>query len=262
MPKNFDQILKRVRRVFILLLTVSLLALTWLASFHLAATGMTALPEEVSGPADLAAILFGAAQVNLFILSILLGVFGIFGWRAVEGRIREAVKVATTKRLEGLENEARGRSFAILGYLIGESSVTPDFLKPMNEERLREAISYCERAYDLLKNTGLPAEFMTLNNLLGYSCVLRDRSRRGYLLDGARRLRAAAEEHDSPNLLLTYSRTFLEFGLDPKEIEEACSIVADIQSNSRLNEKQRREAEYLASLCKQSTSGAACQPPS
>jgi len=231
-------------------LPVSLIGTVWLVAFSCAVKGLAARPKGMSSP-DLATILSSTATLALFVFSIFIAIALVVGWRIVEAKIREVVEAKTDQRLEKSENESRGRAFAILGYVIGENSVTPDFSAPLDEERLREAIFYCEQGYRFLKNTGLAAEFMALNNLLGYSCVLGDKSRRGHLLAEARRLRAAAEEHDAPNLLLTYARTILEFSLEPKELNDACSIVNDVRLNPRLNAKQKREADDLASLCQQ-----------
>lgn len=259
MPRDWSQARKRTRAAWKrtrtlrrLVVVLSFVVLTWVFSLYLVRRAVAPQPN----PADQPSTLFGAAQVSLFILSIHIGIVAVLGWQFIEGMIRRAVEEETSERLEVLENEVRGRSLAVLGYIIGENSVLPDFSKPIDVERLREAIYLCEQGYMRLKDTGLPAEFMALNNLLGYSCVLRDRSRRGYLLEVARRLRAAAEEHGgSPNLLLTYAHTILEFGLEPKELEEACTIVADIKSHPSLDAKQKREADQLASRCDERASG-------
>ena len=246
---------KKGYRTLKIILIASAIAFTWLVSFYLAAEGIAALPK-MNTPFDLATTLFGAAAIAIFIFSLLVAMLAIYVWYTVENKMRAAVKEETTEQLERIGNEVRGRTHAILGYIIGESSVDDDYKEPINVERLREAIYYCERAYELLKKSGVPTatEFMALNNLLQYYCISGDTSRRGYILEGARRLRAAAEEHDSPNLLLTYAKTILNFGLEPKEIEEARLIVADVQSHPLLNEKQKREAELLASLGQQRTS--------
>lgn len=225
-----------------------LIALIWLASVYLARVAFAGLPDVEKGW-DLGAILFSAAQVSLFVISILIGFLTIFGWGAVEKKIREVVEEVTKQRLANVEKEARGRSFAIQGYIIGESSIGKDFQDPIDIERLREAISYCEQAYNFLKGTGLSVEFLALNNYLTYSNILRHKARRGYLLECARKLRTAAEEHGSSNLLLTYCRTVLVFSLEPKEISEACALLRDVSSDPDLTPKQKREASLLASLC-------------
>jgi hypothetical protein len=257
MPTNQSQAWrKRARTIGRLAFVLSLIVGTWVFSLYLVRRAVAARPNL----ADQASTLFGAAQVSLFILSVHIGIVAVLGWQFIEGMIRRAVEEVTNKRLEILENELRGRSFAIQGYLMGEDSIEPDYSKWKNskwkdEEHLREALFYCEQGYQRLKNSGLPAEFMALNNLLAYSCALGDKWRRGYLLDGARCLRAAAEEHGSPNLLLTYCHTILEFSLDPKELDEACLMVVDIGSNPSLDAKQKREADFLASRCRNRSSG-------
>lgn len=235
-----DLLLRKLRIILIL----SLIILTWVVSFYVTEAGIATLPKGV----DLSAVMSGTGTIALAIFSMFLAFASIYGLSSIEAKIRAVVEEVTNKRLEKVENEARGRSFAILGYVIGENSVEPISLKPSNVERLKEAIYYCEQGYTFLKNTGLPVEFMALNNLLGYSCVLQDTSRRDFILEGAQRLRIAAQEHDSPNLLLTYARTIISFSRNSKEIETAHALVEDLNLNPRLNEKQKREAELLASL--------------
>jgi hypothetical protein len=264
MPNNQDDTLKRIRRtlhvfiIFGILLVIIVASICWVAlSFSVS-----------SGNADatnLSAILFGSAQVALFAITIVIGFLTFFGIGYIERKIQEAVKTETTqrlgsleaetaKRLEGLEREVRGRSLGILGYVIGENSLTKDFTV-IDPERLREGFQYSEQAYALLRGSGIPVEFTVLNNYLYYACLLGDKSRRKYLLECAHRLRSAADEHDSPNLLLTYSRTILVFSQDDKEIAEACSIVEDLKSGPRLNDKQKREANHLASQCETRSQG-------
>jgi hypothetical protein len=236
------------KRIFVF----SLLIFIWIASFYLARVGFAGLPR-LDGIWDLTAVLFSAAQICFFAISIIIAFLAIFGFQYFEGKIRESVERETTNRLANLEKEARGRSFAILGYTIGESSVKPDFSEPTDRARLEEAIRYCDQAYGFLKGTNLPTEFMALNNLLIYSCALRGRykTRSGYLLEGARRLRKGAEEHDNQNLLLTYCHTVLEFSYEPRELEEACSIFKVILGRDDINEKQKREVEFLTSRFKE-----------
>jgi hypothetical protein len=251
--KTREELLKLVARTLYVLAVFSVLILIWLKSFHLAATSYAALPD-IKGPGDLSAILFGSAQVCLFVISIVIAFFAIFGFKYFEGKIREAVKKEIAKRIDKVERELRGRSYGVLGYTIGESSVKPDFSAPTDEARLIEAIQYCDQAYGFLKGTDLPAEFMALNNLLIYSCAMSNRpkssrSRRGYILEGAYKIKEAAEEHDNQNLLLTFCHTILEFSLEPREIEEACSILKVIIDKGSINEKQKGEVRYLTSLC-------------
>jgi hypothetical protein len=200
---------------------------------------------------DLVTLLYGAASVTLIIVSILAAVLALFGWKALEDKVIESVEKATAKRIDSLENELRGRAAAIQGYLIGENSLTPDALGVTTPVRLAEAISYCEKAYENLKKVGGPAEYLPLNNLVFYHCLLGTTSRRGYLLESARKLRSTGEEHDAPNLQLTYCRAVLQLGTDEKERREACKMVSALLSHPRLTEKEKREAQHLASLCEE-----------
>lgn len=244
--KILEDWLKLITRVMYVILVFSLLILVWLKSFHLAATSYAALPDIKSG-GDLSAILFGSAQVSLFVISILIAILTIFGWQAVEHKIQESVRNETKERLATLEKEVRGRSLGVLGYTLGEANVKDDFSDPINSERLREAIGFSDQAYTILKDSALPVEFMALNNFLIYSCALKDKSRRGYIVELAHKLRRAAEEHDNPNLLLTYCHTIVEFSLEPKEKEEASSVLRDIVERDDINDKQKREIRFLTS---------------
>jgi len=252
--------LSSIRKVCILLWPFVFIVLTLIGCFYLTKASLAASPEGWQH-IDFSTVLSGMGTLALFIFSMFLAVAAFVGWSTVKDQIREQVEKVTNQRLEQAEREARGRSFAIQGYVLGETSVAPDLQNPSNEERLGEAISYSQTAYDFLKGTGLPVEFLALNNLLYYSCVLNEKTkaRRGYLLGEAKRMRTAAEAHDAQNLLLTYARTILTFSLEPQEIADTCSLVADIVSDARtslrLNEKQKREADYLASLCEQRAGG-------
>jgi hypothetical protein len=204
-------------------------------------------------------LLFGASTISLGALALLAGGFALFGWGYLKENVKKEVEESLRERIRTVEQELRGRSRTVLGYVIGENSVivTEEAELAGNKERLREAIQHCEEAYLLLKGSGLPVEFTALNNYLYYSCVLGDTSSRDTILDRARRLREAAIEHNSQNLLMTYARTVLTFSHAPGQIVQACEFVADIKRSSTLNEKQKREANYLASLCEKSDPGVA-----
>jgi hypothetical protein len=191
---------KRAYRALKIALILSTIAFTWIASFRFAVEGGAAFPK-MAAPIDLATALFGAAAISIFIFSLLVAILALYVWHTVENKMRAVVKEETIDQLEKIGNEVRGRTHAILGYIIGELSVDNDYQEPTDEERLKEAIFYCERAYELLKKSGTPTEYMALNNLLQYYCISGDKSRRGFVLDGARKLRVAASEHNTPNLL-------------------------------------------------------------
>jgi hypothetical protein len=232
----------RVRFAFLALFVLVVWFAAYEASKELLSPHQATRPIEHMG--DLATILFGAASLALFVISIFLAFLAIFGWGAIE----EVIRSETKEELKALTEELRGRTLAISGFLMGESSVSDDYRYVTNAERLKSAIHDCEQAYRRLQDVEGAGKYMALNNLLEYSCILGDRARRGFLLEGARQLKTAGEEHDVPNLLLTSCRTVLTFGLDPKEIDQARTIVGDLITNPRLNPKEKREAEYLASL--------------
>jgi hypothetical protein len=231
------------------------MALLWLTASAVSwkASGFTSLHLPTEHIGDLATVLFSGAALALFVLSIFIAFLAVFGWSSIEDTIRTEVKAKTDERLAAVEKELRGRAFALGGFIIGES-ISGDAAASPNEDLLLEAIRHSRTGYDLLKEVPGPGQYMALNNLLSYSCTLGDKARanRGYLLEGARKLRQAGEEHDVPNLLLTYCRSILIFSLEPREVDEACAIVADLNaSQRRLTPKERREADALASLCLQ-----------
>jgi hypothetical protein len=198
---------------------------------------------------DMATLLEGTASIALIIISIVAGILAVLGWRSLEERIVESVEKATTARLETLENELRGRAAAVMGYLIGESSLKDNALEVANKVRLQEALNYCETAYNMLKKVGGPAEFLPLNNLVFYHCLLGTPTRSEYLLESARKLRKRGEEHDAPNLQLTYCRAILQLGGSETEYRDVRALISALGNHPRLTEKEKREAEFLASLC-------------
>ncbi|MFL6262642.1 MAG: hypothetical protein ACJ76Y_23330 [Thermoanaerobaculia bacterium] len=197
---------------------------------------------------DLATVLFGAASLALFIISIFLALLAFFGWKSLQEHIYASAEKAANSRIEPLEKELRGRLFYTLGFAIGELSIehTPEKVK--SRERLAEAILNCQRGYSLLEGTGTPAEYAALNNLVYYSCLAGDTTRGGFILEKARLLLEAGVKHNSQDLMLTYVRAVIEFGDRLSEIIEARNIAQGILNNPRSIEQQRVEAkQYLAS---------------
>jgi hypothetical protein len=197
---------------------------------------------------DVAAILFGASSLALVVFSSFMAILAIVGWQAAKDMIRERVDAATEAKLEDLKNEIRGRTLTSLGYLVGEMSLEANTLKVQDPVRLHEATELCQEGYNFLKKVPGGAGFMALNNLLYYLGLFGDESRRGFLIDQARQLKAAAEEHNAKNLLLTACGVIVRYG-EPTEIEEAKKIISAVALDNRSSLKERREANfYLASL--------------
>ena len=122
--------------------------LLWFSLYRISASAFGAQGGHWPAALDMVTLLYGSASVALIIISILAAVLALFGWKALEDKIVESVQKATAERLDALENELRGRVAAIQGYLIGENSLSADALRVENPVRLREAISYCETAYE------------------------------------------------------------------------------------------------------------------
>lgn len=225
--------------------------LIWLLAIHFYRdTKEVVIGGEPLSFADRATILFGAASVALFVFSILIGALAFIGWQAVKDRIRESVEAATKQRLSHLENEMRGRVYSGLGYMIGEMCVDPVSLEAKDKGRLARALPLLQEGYDLLQEVGGAAEYMGLNNLVFYSCVYGDETQREYWLKSARRLRDSGEEHNSPDLLLTYCKAILRFGLDNVgDVQRARALAASLAQAPSVSPQQREEARiYLISF--------------
>jgi hypothetical protein len=242
---------------------VAFVVLLWFDCYSLSErfSAATRAPSATGRPPETSSVLFNAASLSLFSISVFIAVLAIFGWGAIEETIRAAVKSETAERLKALEDELRGRALALGGFVMGEISVSDDYLSVTSAERLKNAVNGCTQGYELLKSVEGAGQYMALNNLLTYSCILGEKARRGFLLEGARKLRKVGEEHDVPNLLLTSCRTILTFSLDPQEKDDACRMIPDLQADPRLNPKEKREADYLASLCEKRAGGARREQP-
>lgn len=156
---------------------------------------------------------------------------------------REATGVTTEVRLELLAYEMRGRILSAMGYLLGEASMEPgNPFKARDEEKLSEAIDLCQRGHELLIKVEGTGELMALNNLIFYSCVLNDITRRQFLLEKARLLLRAGQERNAADLVLTACRALLQFGTNEEERREALAIICALTESSRLSDRQRKEA--------------------
>jgi hypothetical protein len=149
-----------------------------------------------------------------------------------------------------LEKEFTGRLSSNVGYLLGEMSTTPDSLEPIDRDRLVDAIDHCRRGYVALKEVGGPPEFMALNNLVYYSTALGDAANAASLLDQARILIKAGEQHysrsgepqNATNLILTGCRAILQLSADDEEKRQALRRVLALLEGP-LFERQRKEAQ-------------------
>jgi hypothetical protein len=141
-----------------------------------------------------------------------------------------------------------GKMLTWIGLVMGQASVdSTNSLRVLDEAKLAEAVSWCERGYEMLRKIGGPSEFMALNNLVFYSSVLGNKARRHFLLEKARILQREGEVHNSLNLLLTACYAVLKFEDDPHEKAEAFETLRGIQHSYKATDQEKREASfYLA----------------
>jgi hypothetical protein len=225
--------------------------LVWMAAIWISAIAVHPLNQV--NLSDLAAVLFGAASVALFVFSIVLAGLAVFGWQFIEGKIEDRVEKATRAANERLEIELRGRVYSVMGFMLGSMSLKSGSVEGSKEildkDRLEQGIDQSRRGLDLLKKIGGAAEFMALNNLVFFSSVLGEGVQKDYLLKSARRLKEAAEEQEAPTLLLTFCFVVLKYSSDAAELRQAYEIAESVKDRKDLSEAQRKEARfYLASL--------------
>jgi hypothetical protein len=152
-----------------------------------------------------------------------------------------------TENLSSLRTEIQGRVASGLGFILGELSITPGELEPVDSLRLEEAIEQCWQGYNTLKGFGA-AELMALNNLIYCLASQGDHSYREFVLDKARELKETGEKHDNPRLLLTYCRAILRYGGSEEELNEMRNIAGVIAASRKFPQRLRREAKlYLRS---------------
>jgi hypothetical protein len=241
------QLLTKQRLV--LFIGISLIVLIWSTSIYLVRQ------SDVSGierNQDLGNLLFGASSIALFIFSILIAILALVGWQSIMSAVRDVAKETATSMNKPLENELRGRVFSGLGYMLGEMSLRPGSLEPIDKEKLEDAIQLCQQGYDSLKKTGIngPQEILGLNNLVYYGSLSEDRSRSEFWLDSARRLMKLGQEHDVVNLQLTACRAILQYSAKIYERRHACTLLEQLAGKAQSSVREKREAQFcLISLC-------------
>jgi hypothetical protein len=234
--------LARGRRRLPLVRNISLIILSWSLSVFLVAHSKPARVVDIS---ELTTLLFGAASIALFLLSIAIGAFAFFGWQHVSQFIRDAAKSATDSKIKILENELRGRVYSVLGHLVGEMGLDPTLKAKDREDKLDEAVANCRLGYELLKKVGGSVEFMGLNNLIYYSCAHETALNQGFVLAQARRLQEEAQNHSGPgpsNVLLTACRAILKYSIDPEERRQARNTVTRLLGTN-IPERMKKEAQ-------------------
>lgn len=254
------------RKAIFALELLGLVALTWSGAYWIfvKASG-NALRVSDSGQlrvgdsGELVTVLFGASSIALFILSFLLAGLALIGWQSfkdfreriskkVKGRTRE-LEEKLERRTRLLEDEMKGRIHTILGFAFGEMGLEAGTFSPADTDKLEEAVKQCRVGISYLEKVKGPAEYLGLNNLLFYSCVLfggkANKDNEEYMLAGARRLKEAGEKYNVTMLKLTACRVFLEYGATPSERAQAReSLKALLAMTSGVSEREKREALY------------------
>jgi hypothetical protein len=160
---------------------------------------------------------------------------------AAEHSRREASFDEKLHRLEG-------RTLSLLGYVMGEASIESDNpVEVRDKSKLLKAIDLGQQGYEILKKIGGPSEYMALNNLVFYSCVLNDVARSDFLLEQARLLLKMGQDHNSINLMLTGCYALLQFGDSREEKTHAIGILRALQGSSNATAREQKEASLYIS---------------
>jgi hypothetical protein len=241
----------------IITLLLSLITAIWAWSYKIfveaSAKSIQRLDQD-----SLFTALFGASSIALFILSLMLALLAVFGWQSIKGFIeqrvddtmreqKKSVDAAIETRTRALENELKGRVATILGHALGQMSLNPGTFVVGDRDRLEEAVQQCEAGYKHLKEIGEGAEALALNNLIFYSCVFAQgmpKENTEFMLEKARSLREAGQEHNSTMLKLTACRVLLEYEAKPQEKVNARKTLMAIANSSSASQREKKEAAF------------------
>jgi hypothetical protein len=240
----------KLKQILGVVLFGGLVFLVWASAWYVLAAAPE--PKGLDGKplslVDRTTINLGALAITVGLLTVVIGGIAVIGWDKLEKIIRRDVEDSLRGRIDLLEIQLRGRAYAVLGYLEARVSAKPAELRASDPDLLDEALWYCQKSYDLLKQVGGPPMLMALNNLVYYSCVRGDKPQGRQLLEQARLLRNAGDEYGSPTLLLTYCRAVVEYSKDKADIAAAREIAKSLLV-PEISPVQQREARlYLTSL--------------
>jgi hypothetical protein len=247
MPKkklDWEHVRSLLRYTTVEFLMLSVIVCIWVVCYS--------LTLDVKLPTDdvetLYGLLFAAASMAFFVISLLIGILAIFGWQSIKEVIFDRIELGIQNRLEDLSTEYRGQNLTALGFMMAELSLDPDSLKPLSEDRLEYAILYCRRAYEVLEKTLGPSRLLAMNNLAYYLTVRGRGSDIGLVLHLAKELRREGDRLGKSHFLLTYCGAILRYSNDSGEREEVRKLLENLLQEN-LPAKQKKEAQaYLASL--------------
>jgi len=110
-------------------------------------------------------VLIGVVTISLAVLSIFIGLFGVWLYFKIE----EIIENIVAKALEDKTKELRGRMYGFVGLILGHlSTVRPEFI--------HDAIKFSRDAYEAIPEFS-PFKVTAMNNLCFYL------AQRGYMTD-------------------------------------------------------------------------------
>lgn len=230
----------------------------WMGSAYFLSEVLSKKPNpEALAPttSDLATIFFGASSLALIIFSLLLAMAAIIEWQSLKRDVRKEIELADAaeKRMTRLEKELKGRMHTVTGLVIGSLHSDPlaEQQDPRDKDYLGEAIYYSQKGYKILKEIEGNGKYMALNNMLYYSCLLGNESRRDVFLAQAREIKEISEKYEDSQYiapyLMTFCRVVLTFGSDSDLAElKLARDRAESLLEMNLTSLQRKEAAMLA----------------
>jgi len=192
--------------------------------------------------------------------SLLLAAAAIIEWQSLKGEVRKVTDAAEASldrvknleekvrgRLDSLEQEIRGRVDTVMGLMLGTLHSDPLALKQKEDEEdyIAEAVYFCQKGYDRLKDLDGYGKYMAMNNLLFFSCLLGKRSKRDVYLDQGRQLKEIGRKFDAAPYLLTFCRATLIYSSELAQLKEALSTAEELL-DAKLTNLQKKEAAFLA----------------
>ncbi|HVF60969.1 MAG TPA: hypothetical protein VNJ70_14275 [Thermoanaerobaculia bacterium] len=234
-------------------LVLGLITLIYCVSFAsvVIAFRMGVPPGDPLDFGDFATLQFSSVGIGLVLISLIAAAVALLGYDKLKSDLRKEVEASTSGRIHALEQELRGRAYAIYGLLLGALHLARTQADEEGDY-LKEATFLSRKAYETLKNLEGTGKYMALNNLVYYSCLLGDESKADLLLQQARELRDVGQKYEdsayiSP-YLLTFCRAVSTYGSDPKEIRQALSITEIVEKRSLTSLQKKEAADIAASL--------------
>ena len=281
--------MKRAANLIRIIFWVSGIVLLWTGSAFFLSGVLSRKPAECTTPTlgDLATVFFGASSLALIIFSLIIAIAAIVEWqslkRDVSAIIAEAnasreridrvtkeneervanLEQAMTSRLQTLEQSGRqgiarvekemlGRVNTIMGLAIGTVHSDPLARRQQEEKRdyLAEAVYFCQKGFDTLRELEGDGKYMALNNLLYYSCLL-ELPKRDLLLKQGGQLLEVAEKYEGSRYVapyfLTFCRVMATYESDRARLQEALSIAEGLLEKG-LTSLQKKEARLYVAL--------------